>query len=107
MLVATKVVAAVLVVALIERYDVEKKKEDTVQATCMGYELTPDGKKLLYSTSPGNWFIASSAGGGGGGAAMGAAAGRGGRGGAVPVVIGLAKVETEPRSHRSTHGPPC
>lgn len=70
--------------ASLKRYDVEKKKDDTVQATCMGYELTPDGKKLLYSTSPGNWFIASSAGGGGGGAAMAAAAGRGGRGGPAP-----------------------
>ena len=30
-----------------------------------GYELTPDGRKMLYSTGGGNWFIASTAGGGG------------------------------------------
>jgi tricorn protease len=72
--------------AALMRYDIEKKKADTVQATCMAYELTPDGKKLLYSTSPGNWFIANSGGGGGGGAAMAAAmgGGRGRPGGGAP-----------------------
>ncbi|HMO35616.1 MAG TPA: hypothetical protein PKA06_06200, partial [Gemmatales bacterium] len=66
----------------LKRYDLEKKKEDTVQASCMTYELTPDGKKMLYATTPTNWFIASSSGGGGSALAAMAAAGRGGRGGA-------------------------
>lgn len=69
--------------ASLHRYDIEKKKDDTVQAVCMGYELTPDGKKMLYSTSPGNWFIASSGGGGGGMAAMLGGGGRGRPGGAA------------------------
>ena len=30
-----------------------------------GYELTPDGRKMLYSTGGGNWFIATTGGGGG------------------------------------------
>lgn len=73
--------------AALHRYDLEKRKDDTVQASCMSYELTPDGKKMLYSTSPGSWFIGSSSSGGGGGAvAAMLGGGRGGRpgGGAAP-----------------------
>ena len=29
-----------------------------MQAGVIGYELTPDGRKMLYSTGGGNWFIA-------------------------------------------------
>lgn len=66
--------------ASLKRYDIEKKKEDTVQAVCMSYELTPDAKKVLYATSPGNWFIANTAGGGGAGGGMAALLAGGGRG---------------------------
>jgi tricorn protease len=50
--------------ATLNRYDMERKRAAVVQAGVAGYELTPDGRKLLYSTG-GNWFITSAAGGGG------------------------------------------
>jgi tricorn protease len=52
----------------LNRYDLERKRSAVVQASVGRYELTPDGRKLLYS-SGGNWFITSTAGGGGGGPA--------------------------------------
>jgi tricorn protease len=72
----------------LHRYDLEKKKDDTIQASVSSYQITPDGRKMLYS-SGGAWFITATAGGGapaGLPAAMSALAGggRGGRGGAAP-----------------------
>jgi tricorn protease len=70
----------------LHRYDLDKRKDDTVQPVCMNYVLTPDGKKMLYSVGPGNWHIGSTSG-GGGAAPTGAApafAGRGGRPGRNP-----------------------
>jgi tricorn protease len=49
--------------ATLVRYDVEKRKLDTVQASVSSYELTPDGRKMLYA-SGGNWFVTSTSGGG-------------------------------------------
>ena len=66
------------------RYDLEKRKTDVVEPMVTTYELTPDGKKVLYATPGNNWFIASTgggSGGGGGGPAAAMPAGRGGRGG--------------------------
>ncbi len=67
--------------AALHRYDIEKRKDDVVQPSVMSYELTPDGRKMLYSTGPGSWHIGSSSP-SPGGAAMAAApaAPAGGRG---------------------------
>ncbi len=51
--------------ATLFRYDLDRKRASQVQAGVQAYELTPDGRKLLYSTGGGNWFITSSTGGGG------------------------------------------
>ena len=74
--------------AALHRYDLEKRKDDTVQPAVIAYELTRDGRKMLYATSPTSWHIGPSgpslmASLGGLGAMMGAAGGggRGGRGG--------------------------
>jgi tricorn protease len=50
--------------ATLNRYDIDRKRSSTVQAGVLGYELTPDGRKLLYTTGGGNWFITTSGGGG-------------------------------------------
>lgn len=68
----------------LHRYDLEKRKNDTIQPTCMTYELTPDAKKMIYATSPGNWFIGSTGGGGAPAAAAMAARAGGGRPGRGP-----------------------
>lgn len=65
--------------ATLNRYDLERRRSSVVQAGVASYELTPDGKKLLYGTGNGNWYIISSTGGSGGGTTPPAAAG--GRGG--------------------------
>jgi tricorn protease len=70
------------------RYDVEKRKLDTVYQGVSSYELTPDGRKVLYRSGE-SWSIGSATGGGGGGAPAAApatAAGRrrGGGGGPAP-----------------------
>ncbi|AWM38361.1 hypothetical protein GobsT_35080 [Gemmata obscuriglobus] len=59
---------------VLSRYDLDRKRASVVQAGVIGYELTPDGRKLLYTTGGGNWFITAA--GGGGGAPTGATAGR-------------------------------
>jgi tricorn protease len=51
--------------ATLSRFDIDRKRASTVQAGVQAYELTPDGRKLLYTTGGGNWFITSSTGGGG------------------------------------------
>ncbi|MCI0704183.1 MAG: PDZ domain-containing protein [Planctomycetia bacterium] len=48
--------------ATLQRYDLDRRRATTVQPGVTAYELTPDGRKLLYG-SGGNWFITSSAGG--------------------------------------------
>ncbi|HUR55832.1 MAG TPA: PDZ domain-containing protein [Gemmataceae bacterium] len=44
------------------RYDIERRNSATVQAGVTAYELTPDGRKMLYSTGGGNWFVAPTTG---------------------------------------------
>ena len=51
--------AAVAAAATLMRYDLDRRRSSTVQAGVIGYELTPDGRKMLYATGGGNWFIAS------------------------------------------------
>ncbi len=41
----------------LHRYDLEKRKDETVQPAVVAYALTPDGRKMLYATSPTSWFI--------------------------------------------------
>ncbi len=53
--------------ATLNRYDIERRRASTVQAGVTAYELTPDGRKLLYSTGSGNWFVTTAGSGGGGG----------------------------------------
>jgi tricorn protease len=69
------------------RYDLERRRQDTVQASANAYELTPDGRKVLYA-SGGNWFIANTTSGGGGAtpstSPLGGGGGGRGRGGAGP-----------------------
>ncbi|HEY1186018.1 MAG TPA: hypothetical protein VGE74_00115, partial [Gemmata sp.] len=36
--------------ATLNRYDIDRKRSSVVQANIAGYELTPDGRKLLYTT---------------------------------------------------------
>src|SRR5205823_3762845 len=43
--------------ATLHRYDLDRRRDATVQAGVNQYELTPDGKKMLYSSGGGNWFI--------------------------------------------------
>src|SRR5207248_4079437 len=75
--------------AAVVRNDVERKRDTVVQPSVNSFELTPDGRKMLYATG-GNWFIGSATGSGGGAppAAAPAAAGptrpRRGGGGAAP-----------------------
>jgi tricorn protease len=62
------------------RYDIERRRASGVQAGVTAYELTPDGRKMLYSTGGGNWFVAPTTGGPApAGLAAAAAGGRGGR----------------------------
>lgn len=79
--------------ASLSRYDVEKRKEDTVQASVSAYELTPDGRKLLYA-SGGSWFITSSTGGGGSAAAPSGGGRRGGDGGSAASGPGRLKLDS-------------
>ncbi|HVK18455.1 MAG TPA: PDZ domain-containing protein [Fimbriiglobus sp.] len=55
--------------AALHRYDMERKRDTVVQPSVTAYELTPDGRKMLYSTGGDNWFVGSTSGGGGGGGA--------------------------------------
>ncbi|HEY2785077.1 MAG TPA: PDZ domain-containing protein [Fimbriiglobus sp.] len=64
----------------LNRYDLDRRRNDTVQASVGQYDLTPDGRKVLYS-SGGSWFITSTTGGGTPAASTPApSGGRGGRG---------------------------
>jgi len=49
--------------ATLLRFDVDGRKVTIVQSGVGTYELTPDGRKMLYSQG-GDWFIGSSSGGG-------------------------------------------
>jgi tricorn protease len=64
----------------LRRYDLERRRDATVQPSVTAYELTPDGRRVLYSTGGGNWFIGSATGGGGGTETPARAAGGGGKG---------------------------
>lgn len=64
------------------RFDVESRKSTSVKSGVGTYELTPDGRKMLYSQA-GDWYIGSTGGGGGASSALASAlAGR--RGGGMP-----------------------
>lgn len=67
------------------RFEIEGRKVTTIQSNVRTYELTADGRKMIYS-SGGDWFIANTGPSGGGAAPSPAAAifGRGGRGGGGP-----------------------
>jgi len=70
----------------LHRYDLERKRDDTIQTSVTSYELTPDGRKMLYSTGQ-SWIIAPSTPSSGGGApSLPALLGGGGRrsGGGAP-----------------------
>ena len=74
--------------ASLQRFDVDLKKVTPVQAGIGTYELTPDGRKMLYSVpglpgTPSEWFIGSTSGGGGAAVPTGPGGGRTG-GGAAP-----------------------
>ena len=43
--------------AMLRRYDLEKRKDETIQAGVAGYALTHDTKKMIYSTPAGTWHI--------------------------------------------------
>jgi tricorn protease len=64
----------------LNRYDLDRRRTDTVQASVGSYELTPDARKVLYS-SGGSWYIASTTVGGTTPVTPTAPAGGGGRGG--------------------------
>lgn len=65
--------------ATLHRYDLDRRRDTTVQAGVGSYSLTPDGRKMLYSAG-GNWFITSTAGAGGAAPAPTGGGGFGGRG---------------------------
>ncbi|HEY8504418.1 MAG TPA: PDZ domain-containing protein, partial [Gemmataceae bacterium] len=65
----------------LHRYDLGQRRDSVVQSGVRAYELTPDGRKMLYSAGRNAWYI-TTVGGGGGGAPSGASAPAGrGRGG--------------------------
>ena len=56
--------------AALHRYDLDRKRDSTVQPSVASYELTPDGRKVLYSVpgrpgDPPTWFIGPTTGSGG------------------------------------------
>ncbi len=63
------------------RFDVDSRKATTVQGGVGTYELTPDGRKMLYS-SGGDWYISNTGGG------LQLPAGLGGRGGPAAPAAG-------------------
>jgi len=42
----------------LRRYDLDRKRDDVIQASVSSYELTPDGRKMLYSSGQSTWVIA-------------------------------------------------
>jgi tricorn protease len=68
--------------ATLMKFDIESRRVSTVQTGIGSYELTPDGRKMLYSQG-GDWYIGSTGSGGGGGLAQllgsGSGSGRGSR----------------------------
>ncbi|HVL15770.1 MAG TPA: PDZ domain-containing protein [Gemmata sp.] len=63
--------------AALMRYDLDKRRSSPVQPSVTAYELTPDGKKMLYATGRENWFVGSTAGGTGPATPGGSAGGSG------------------------------
>jgi tricorn protease len=80
--------------AALNHYDIERRRNEVVQPAVMSYQLTPDGRKMLYATSPDSWFIGPTSGSGaamsglasllGGGSGGGGRPGRGSGGSAPP-----------------------
>jgi len=52
--------------AVLHRYDLERRKDDVIQPTVQAYLLTPDGRKMLYSTGNNSWQIGPATPGGAG-----------------------------------------
>ena len=46
--------------ATLRRYDLEKRKDETIQSGVGGYALTHDTRKMIYSTPAGTWHIVPS-----------------------------------------------
>jgi tricorn protease len=65
------------------KFDVEARRSSTVASGVRSFELTPDGRKMLYRQGD-DWYIASTSGGGGGGAPTSLSFGGGRRGGSAP-----------------------
>src|SRR5205823_5976774 len=68
---------------VLHRYDLDRRRDATVQQSVGSYELTPDGRKMLYS-SGGNWYVVPTTGSTGGTTAPAPAAGGGRRPGGPP-----------------------
>ena len=64
--------------AALHRYDLDRKRDSTVQVSVNSYQLTPDGRKMLYSNG-GNWYVTSTTGTTGGAAQAPAPTAGGGR----------------------------
>lgn len=84
------------------RFDIEKRSAEPVQSGVSAYELTPDGKKMLYRAG-GDWYIGSATGGGGSGSPAGPV-GRGSAaaapGGAKKLNLDAVEVRVDPRAER-------
>lgn len=74
--------------ATLNRYDLEKRRTETVQPSVRSYELTPDGRKVLYAAPGGAWYIAPTGGGSPGGAMASLLGSRGGRPSSSPSSAG-------------------
>jgi tricorn protease len=100
----------------LSRFDMESRRSDVVQAAVMSYELTPDGRRMLYQTSPNTWLIGPTSPSGaaaammsaipsttgrrapGGGSGGEGAPSAGGPGGAKTLNIDAIEVRVEPRA---------
>lgn len=52
--------------ATLNRFDMESRRNEVVQSSVMSYELTPDGRRMLYRTGPNTWIIGPTTPSGGG-----------------------------------------
>ncbi len=89
--------------ATLLRFDVDLRKITTVQSGIGTYELTPDGRKMLYSmpngTNPADWYIGSASAGGATPPPATAPAGRGGSStGSGKLNLDAIEVRVDPRA---------
>jgi tricorn protease len=88
---------------VISRFNLESRKSDVVVSNAVGYELTPDGRRVLFGSGGGpdglTWSVATVPVGGGVSGAMAAAmaagGGRGGPGGGEGKVLNLSTIEVK------------